>query len=104
MALTCDPSALPNAARCFDSCIPPGMHLSVQTYLLAQIVLKAGGISSANPDALMAAAQCWESCIGGNSMSVQNYMLAVAVTSMPLAPANLVAMSSFGSSSITLTW
>lgn len=74
MAVTCDPNTLPNDARCFASCIPPGDHAAVQTYLLAQIALALGAVTSAEPSALANAARCFNECIG-NQMSVQNYLL-----------------------------
>lgn len=36
-----DPSDLANAARCFSSCIPPGMQMAVRTYLINNVVIKA---------------------------------------------------------------
>ena len=51
MAINCDPKALADAAKCFQSCIPAGMQPAVQTYLLAVI---AGG--SLDPKVLLAAA------------------------------------------------
>lgn len=46
MAINCDPSTLPNAARCFEQCIPPGDQQAVQTYLLAQIANSLAGTST----------------------------------------------------------
>lgn len=71
MAVNCDPSDLANQARCFDSCIPPGEQLAVQTYLLSII---AGG--STDPKVLADAAKCFVSCIPeGHQIAVQNYLL-----------------------------
>lgn len=71
MAVNCDPSSLANAAKCFDSCIPPGEQLAVQTYLLAVI---AGG--SLDPSVLANAAKCFDTCIPqGEQLAVQNYLL-----------------------------
>jgi hypothetical protein len=32
--ISCDPSSLANAARCFDQCIPEGFQMAVRTSLL----------------------------------------------------------------------
>jgi hypothetical protein len=62
---------LANAARCFDSCIPPGEQLAVQTYLLLQI----SGLSL-TPQQLADAARCFQQCIPkGEQLAVQNYLL-----------------------------
>ncbi len=71
MAVNCDPSSLANAATCFDSCIPAGAQLAVQTYLLALI---AGG--SMDPSTLANNARCFLDCIPqGEQLAVQNYLL-----------------------------
>lgn len=71
MAISCDTNSLMQASACFDSCIPPGKQLAVQTYLLAVI---AGG--SLDPNVLMQAASCFESCIpSGMQLPVQNMLL-----------------------------
>lgn len=40
--MSCDPSTLPNAARCWSSCIPMGMMGAVKNYLLCQAAQVAG--------------------------------------------------------------
>lgn len=73
MALNCDPSALANAATCFDKCISPGDQPAVETYLLSLI---AGG--STDPATLFNNARCFHSCIPkGEQLGVQTYLLAV---------------------------
>lgn len=54
MALSCEPSDLVAAAKCFD-CIPKEMQMALQTYLLAVI---AGG--SLDPKTLMEQAKCFQ--------------------------------------------
>lgn len=69
--VSCEPNDLMAAAKCFDSCMPPGMQLAIQTYLLAVI---AGG--STDPNVLMQAAKCFDSCIPpGMQLAIQNYLL-----------------------------
>jgi len=69
-----DPSTLANTARCFDSCIPPGMQPAVQTYLLA--VIAGQDTSSAGIQALVNNARCFGMCIApGDQLAVQNYLL-----------------------------
>lgn len=76
MAITCDPSTLANTATCFSSCIPPGDQMAVQTYLLAQMALNLGAISSADPSALAnAAASFMQTIPFGMQFAVQNYLL-----------------------------
>lgn len=73
MALNCDPSALANAATCFDKCISPGDQPAVETYLLSLI---AGG--STDPATLLNNARCFHSCIPkGEQLGVQTYLMAV---------------------------
>jgi hypothetical protein len=80
MAINCDPSALANAASCFSCNIPPGDHLAVETYLLAQIALNLGAISNADPATLANDARCFESCIPpGLQLAVQNFLLCTLV-------------------------
>lgn len=74
MALDCDPSTLANAARCFDSCIPPGMQLAVQTYLLAQIANAAVGTST-DPSVLAKAASGFIAPLSGMQLEAQVYLL-----------------------------
>jgi len=75
MAVNCDPSSLADAAKCFDSCIPPGDQLAVQTYLLAVIA----GVAL-DPSALANAARCFQQCIPkGEQLAVQNYLLCLIV-------------------------
>lgn len=74
MALNCDPSSLANAATCFSCDIPIGEQAAVQSYLLAQIALNLGAISSADPSTLANAARCFMSC-GADTLAVQNYLL-----------------------------
>lgn len=88
MAFSTDPSVLANNARCFGECIPPGMQLSVQTYLLALFA----GADTTNPSAIANAATCFFDCVPtGNQMPIQNYLLALLAqqdTSNPSALAN----------------
>jgi len=76
MALNCDPSSLAAAANCFSCVGPPGEQMAIQTYLLTQIALNLGAITSADPSVLANAARCFESCIPhGMQLAVQNYLL-----------------------------
>jgi len=45
--MNCDPKELANAARCFETCIPPGMQAAVQNYLLCQVAELAESIQLA---------------------------------------------------------
>lgn len=69
MAISCDPSALANAARCFDNCIPLGMQPAVQAYIMAVILGKDGDIKS-----LLKEAKCYQ-CLDGMQLAVQSYIL-----------------------------
>lgn len=65
------------AAKCLNSCVPPGMHAAIQTYLLQQI---AG--NTMTTDELMQAADCFNKCIPkGMQASVQNYLLCQIINS-----------------------
>lgn len=51
MAISCDPSTLANAARCFDSCVPDGMQQALKTSLLCQYSnVPVGPPPPTNPD------------------------------------------------------
>lgn len=67
--INCDPQALVTAAEQFQCCIPDGMQMAVQTYLLAVI---AGG--SLDPQVLARAAECFK-CLDGMQAEVQTYLL-----------------------------
>jgi hypothetical protein len=76
MAIDCDPSSLAAAANCFSCNIPPGDQLAVETFLLAQIALNLGAISSADPSSLANAARSFMQTIPiGEQIAVQNYLL-----------------------------
>lgn len=75
--MAADPSALVSSATCFDTCIPPGMQLGVQTYLLAVLA----GVDTSNPSALVNDARCFGQCIPpGDQLAVQNYLLSLLVS------------------------
>lgn len=75
MAIDCDPSALANAARCFDRCIPVGLQPRIQTMLLARIANL--GLT---PQQLISAVSTdgW-CCTSGFEQEIQNYALCKAV-------------------------
>ena len=76
MPISCDPSTLANLASCFSCTVPVGEQMAVQTYLLAQLALSAGAISSADPSTLANAAVGFLQTIPiGEQMAVQNYLL-----------------------------
>lgn len=51
MAISCDPSDLANAARCFDNCARGGIGQAVKSYLLCQYAnLPVGPAAPTNPD------------------------------------------------------
>lgn len=69
-------ATLPEAARCYDSCIPPGRQLSVIIYQLAQLILRQNRSFDVTPSALLNAATCYDSCIPpGRMLSVISYQL-----------------------------
>jgi hypothetical protein len=70
MAVSCDPNTLLQQSACFNSCIPHGSQLAVQTYLLAVI---AGG--SQDPNALLQAAKAFQSLGEKSLLEVQAYLL-----------------------------
>lgn len=75
MPVSCEPNDLMEAAKCFNSCIPPGMQIAVQTMLLARI---AGG--SMDPDVLMEQAKCFDKCIPkGFHPAIQDMLLCTIV-------------------------
>jgi hypothetical protein len=65
----CDPDVLIEGSKCFDSCIPQGMQMAVQTYLLAQI---AGG--SEDPATLMEAAKDFQKLPTNTLREIQVYL------------------------------
>lgn len=67
--ISCDPSTLANAARCFDNCIPKGMQAAVTTYLLWVI---AG--SNIDFTHLADEANCF-TCLFGSEEAVKTYLL-----------------------------
>lgn len=70
MALNCnDPNAIIEAAKCFK-CIPPGMHLAVQTYMLAVAL----GITT-DPNELLRLAAVFKTIPPGMQLPVQNWLL-----------------------------
>lgn len=68
MPISCDAQSLADAAKCYD-CLPVGIQLSIQTYLLAVI---AGG--SLDPQTLANQARCFR-CLEGMHAEVQAYLL-----------------------------
>jgi hypothetical protein len=70
------PSALAHLARCYNSCIPPGMEQAVSNYLLAQLVKLSNPELDVTPSALANAARCYENCIPpGLQIPVSIYLL-----------------------------
>lgn len=70
-----DPLVLAAQANCFMQCIPIGMQLAVQTYLLA--VIAGLPTDSAGVQTLVNNARCFTQCIPpGDQLAVQNYILA----------------------------
>lgn len=73
MSLNCDPKALADAARCFQSCIPAGMQAAVQNYILCHIA-QGGGMGSGVPSGVIllwsgtiaTIPQGWALCDGTN--------------------------------------
>lgn len=78
MAVNCDPSSLANAASCFSCFEPMGLQMPLQTYLLAQIALTLGAISSADPAVLASnpnVAKFMQTIPIGLHLPVQNFLL-----------------------------
>lgn len=69
MAVSCDPNALVDAAKCF-SCLPPVTNLEVQTYLLAVLA----GVTT-DPNALAALANQFKTLSPTTLIEVQTYLL-----------------------------
>lgn len=70
-----DPLVQAAAANCFMQCIPIGMQLAVQTYLLA--VIAGLPTDAAGAQDLANKARCFMQCIpSGDQLAVQNYILA----------------------------
>lgn len=67
-AVNCDPAALVKASACL-SCLTPGQHRMVQTYLLA---VAAGG--STDPKVLLPLAKCFTCLTPGEQEIVQIYL------------------------------
>jgi len=63
MDVSCDPNDLMAEARCYDRCVPPGMHPAIQTYLLQQIAE-----NTMTPEQLVSEAKCLSSCIPAGMM------------------------------------
>ncbi len=81
MAIACDPQSLANAAVCFETCIPFGGHMAVQTMLLAQIRATLVPGSSTDPGFIANEARCFE-CAGANLSSMQVLLLCNIVTAL----------------------
>jgi hypothetical protein len=80
MAINCDPSSLAAAANCFSCVVPPGDQIALQTYLLAQIALNLGAVTSADPSTLANAATGFMQTIPpGMQLAVQSYLLCLLV-------------------------
>lgn len=75
MAVDCDPNSLMEQAKCFK-CIPNGIQMEIQTYLLAVI---AGG--STDPAVLMEQAKCFRCIPQGMQAEVQTMLLCNIVNS-----------------------
>lgn len=70
MAIDCsNPSALANAARCFEQCIPLGFQPALETYLLAVL---AG--ASLDPQTLINESNEW-CCVYGLEQRIKAYLL-----------------------------
>lgn len=74
--ISCDPSLLAEAAKCFD-CVPAGRQMAIQTYLLALI---AGG--STDPQTLATEAKCFQCVPGDTQAAIQNYLLCQIVNAL----------------------
>jgi hypothetical protein len=71
MPVSCATNDLIDGAKCFQQCIPQGMQLAVQTYLLAVI---AGG--TLDPRELANQARCFNNCLSvGEQLAIQSYLL-----------------------------
>lgn len=69
-------TSLSNAARCYDSCIPPGMQNAVAIYLLTQILKASDPMANISTAYLITQARCVDSCVPpGMQMSVMIYLL-----------------------------
>ena len=82
MAINCDPSSLANSASCFSCTVPIGGQLPLQTYLIAQIALNLGAITSADPAVLMSdpnVAKFMQTIPPGLHLAVQNVLLCALV-------------------------
>lgn len=76
MAISCEPSDLAEAAKCY-TCLDPAQREAVKTYLLAVI---AGG--STDPETLLTEAKCFV-CLDPLQREVINsYLLCQAVTAL----------------------
>ena len=71
--MDCSSQALATAASCFDCQVPPGLHMIIQTYLLAQIANTLAGTST-DPSVLANAARCFD-CASSNLAAIQVYLL-----------------------------
>lgn len=77
MAISCDPSDVANAARCFDCYIPLGLQPRVQAYLLALIANNKAG-TSLDPQTLISQLGAW-GVVSGMEQPIQAYLLCKAV-------------------------
>lgn len=76
MPLVCEPDDLMAEARCLNSCIPPGMELSVVIYLLTEILLSQDPMADIGTNNLLRQSRCFNSCIPpGSQLAVANYLL-----------------------------
>lgn len=68
------PQELATEAKCFDACVPDGMQLALQSYLLDRLRIRAGG-SVQTVEELIAQAKCYDCIPKGMQMAVQIYLL-----------------------------
>lgn len=77
MAINCDPSSLANAAICFQQCVPEGMQVALQNYLLAQILHQLNPSSPTDPVSLLKLATAQGNSfiqLDGIQEAVQSYL------------------------------
>lgn len=74
MAVTCNPAALEQLAKCFN-CTTQKQNLAIKTYLLSQIGAQLVPGIATTPGALMAAADCFTCLTEKQLLAVQIYLL-----------------------------
>jgi len=81
VAIDCSAQGLATASTQFECCVPDGMHMPMQTFLLAQIRAALIPGASTDPGFIANEARCFD-CAAGNLGAMQTLLLCNIVTAL----------------------